>query len=506
MDGLVFRGCDMFRLINRKGLTLIELIVAMAVFGIIAVALIPVFTSSLIWIHGAGNKGEAYSIAQDDIEGRIATGDSYYTDDISLKFAGKDYSIRGGLVETTQVVNGKNSNLKTFVPLLPTIIIKPIVRFEGDPETTVEINGIHTHFNASTYVELFNAAGTTKIGSTINAIVTDETKAEFDIHPNLLNNDYIVKVTTVIAGKPNEVSRAKYRVEQPRFMAVGDNGIYLSANGTNWLDRYSFPNITAYMYMKGIANNGERYVIVGDKGNTLISNENSPWVHKPISGGEDITAVAWSSIFNRFYSVGLNGGIYSLDSGLKWTGMTSGTTNQLRGITSTTFTNSTDMDIVNVVGENTILYSEDGLGWSPANITFLPTDLPDSYIFNSVATGNDLIIAVGDDGYIGKTFNGKDWTVEEKLPHDNINDIVYNRDIDEFIAVGKGSLILRSSDGITWTNITSAITDDFTGVFTQGKELVVVGANGYILYSDDINSMGFTVSNVADKLNSVSGK
>ncbi len=495
----------MFGLINRKGLTLIELIVAMAIFGVIAVALIPVFTSSLIWIHGAGDKGEAYSIAQDDVEGRIATGDSYYSDDISLKFDGKDYSIRGGLVETTQIVNGKNSNLKTFVPLLPTITMKPIIRFEGDPETAVEITGINTNFNTSTYVELFDAMGTTKIGSTVNATVTDETKAEFNIRQNLLNNDYIVKVTTIIAGKPDEVSRAKYRVEQPRFMVVGDVGIYLSANGTDWLNRYTLSDITPCNNMKGIANNGERYVIVGDNGNTLISNENSPWIHKSISGGENITAVAWSPIFNKFYSVGLNGGIYSLDSSLKWTGMISSTTNQLRDITSTTFTNSTDTDIVNVVGENTILYSGDGLIWSPANITF---DSSDSYIFNSVATGNDLIIAVGDDGYIGRTDNGIDWIIEKISPHNinDINDIVYNRDINEFIAVGKNGLILRSSDGTTWTNITSTIIDDFTGVFTQGRRLVIVGANGYILYSDDINSMNFTNSNVADKLNSVSGK
>lgn len=488
---------------ENKGLTLIELVVSMAIFGIIAVVFLSVFSSSIMWIFGAGDKGEAYSNAQQDIEESIASGDSYNSEDISLNFDGKEYSIRGGLVESTQKVNSKDSTLKTFVPMLPTITLNPIVRYEGDLSTSVSITGIDTSFNSSTIIELYDATGTTKIGPTIDPTVNNIKEAVFNVPTNLLNNDYIVRVTTQIIGEPQEVARAKYRIEQPKFIVVGSNDIFISSDGINWVDRYSLPNITKITGLKDISNNGINYVIAGNEGKTMISIENASWINKNILSGEHIMSVVWSPTFDKFYSVGINGGIYYLDSDLNWNSMVTGTTNRLNGIVSTSFSDLTN--IVNTVGDDTILYTSTGSNWSTANISYEPSSLSDSLSLNSVASSYNLVVAVGDNGYIGNSSNGIDWTVNKILTN-NINDVAYNRDLNEFLAVGDNNLIMRSIDGVNWTTISSPVADDFIGLHTQGLELIIVGENGNVLYDDNISSINFSSSNLGQELEAVSGK
>lgn len=53
---------------NIKGLTLIELIIALAIIGIIVVTFLPIFTTSYTTIFGMGNRTDAVAIAQEIID------------------------------------------------------------------------------------------------------------------------------------------------------------------------------------------------------------------------------------------------------------------------------------------------------------------------------------------------------------------------------------------------------------------------------------------------------
>jgi len=57
---------------RKKGMTLVEIIVSIAILGIIAVAFLPVFTTGFSSVFHAGNKSEALYRAQQDMEGLIA--------------------------------------------------------------------------------------------------------------------------------------------------------------------------------------------------------------------------------------------------------------------------------------------------------------------------------------------------------------------------------------------------------------------------------------------------
>lgn len=484
----------MHKFIKRQdGMTLVELIVAMAIFAIIAVMFISLFTSSILWIFGAGDRGEAYSTAQQDVESRLATGEAIENPDLVITFGADDYSIRGGLVESEQTVGQRSSQLETFMPLVPTLRINPQVQFEGYTNTTINVTGTNTNFSGGTYIEIFNSTGSTKIGSTINPTVSSGTSLSFNIHSNLLNSDYIVRVTTPISGEPNEVSRAKYVVEQPKFLAISDDAVYVSANGSSWTYRSGLPSFSPSL--NAVANNGRSYTIVGDNGLVLYSTEKLGWSKRNASS-EDLLDVAWSSGHGSFYASGASGRIHASPDASTWTiAYASSETYNINGVASTTFVSGDT--VINAVGdEGRLIYRTSSLGWNELTIG--------SENLNAVASGNDIIVAVGDGGRILRSTNGIDWT-DVSISSSNINDIAYNNAYGLFVAVGDNGLIRTSTTGSTWSSHNTG-SNNLTGVFTRGTDYVAVGTNGTVLYSSNGTSWTSTSGISGVNLNSVAGR
>ena len=488
----------MTKIQSRSGMTLIEIVVAMAIFGILAIVFLTVFTSSLIWIFEAGDKGEASSYAQNDVETRIATSEAISSSDLTITFGTTSYSIQGGLVETNQVVGKKSSQLETFIPLVPTIIINPMVQYEGALSTSVSITGLKTSFNDTTIVELYDITGNMKIGPTIIPTEITTTKAKFTLPSSLLNADYIVRVSTTIPGKPENV-RAKYTVEQPKFLSVGNKSIYASADGKNWLKRSSFADFPLFSNLNSVVNNGNKYVAVGADGVVLLSQEKQTWATGTV-GSENLLSIAWSIPFNSFYTVGANGGIYLSDTGLSWSAMTSGTSNKLNDIISTTLILGNS--VLTAVGDGgVILYSTNGFSWSKISTG---TDDIKAVVSGYVGT-DDIIIAVGNNGIVTSSTDGTLWSPPITIAPSNFNDISYNRDSKLFVAVGDNGLIMTSTNGSTWTNKSSG-SENLYGVFAQGTDFIIVGSNRTILHSSD-GSLWSTLSSITDDhLTSVAGK
>ncbi len=113
--------------INSKGMTLIEVIVAMAILGIIIVSFLTTFTFSFTQIAMSGSISKAVFKAQratdKEIAGVASIDDStinteqkiitinlpYVTDDIVVAHEGK-------VITTISNSNGKESNIWTFIP------------------------------------------------------------------------------------------------------------------------------------------------------------------------------------------------------------------------------------------------------------------------------------------------------------------------------------------------------------------------------------------------------
>ena len=481
---------------NNKGMTLIEVIVALAIFGIIASGFLTLFTSSLVWIVGAGDRGEAYSMAQSEVESNIAAGDAYSTVDMEITFGSKEYTIQGGLVESNRIVNQRNSTLKTFVPSLPTIKLHPNVRYEGDQSTPIEIIGLNTNFNASTKVEVFDYSGQIKIGSfNINKI--SSTRASFELTGlNLLNGDYIIRIITNISGKPSEVSRARYTVSQPRFLVGGQNKVYISSDGTHWVDRAGFGTFPVVSNINSTAFNGSRYVLVSNLGQVIYSTEKELWNSKTIAM-EDLNEIIWSYDLGEFFAVGASGGLYKSGQDLNFESIHP-TSNILNGISTIKEVDGTNRLVA--VGENEILFSTNGSSWD-----IIPHE---GMIFNDVAARVGLFVTVGDN-VTGVSNNGTNWTINSS--GHILKDVIYLPGPGKFIAVGTEGTILSSVDGVGWTSSTinkdiSAI--NLNSVHSRAAVVIVVGDGGTILYSDD-NGATFVLLEglgITDNLMSISGE
>ncbi len=495
------------------GFTLIEVVISLAILTILIIGFLSLFTTSLIGIYGAGDKGVAYSDAQSDIEARLGTREALAADDLELFFNGKKYSIPGGLVESTQTEGQRSSTLETFIPMVPTISINPLNIHEGYQEpVTIKVTAINTKFNSSnSTVGIYDKTGEKEIlpapNLTVNGIGTEAT---FTLPPNLTNaaGYYIVRITTPTISGGVDLSRAKFIVEQPNIITVGSNAFYVSENGAYWYDRQTstldtFPTFSS---LHDICFGNNRYIAVGSAGQVLRSTDQSQWSKSTISIN-NLYGIAWSGVLNKYYTIGSNGTMMSSANGSTWTNVSLSTSVDLYGIAITSG------GYITAVGtEGMIITSDQGISWTYHAIT-----TEDNIRLNDVATNYDevtntgLFIAVGDSGTIVTSLDGgSSWSVSDSeslagLSNINLNSICFKNDL--FVAVGdSGTIAVYNTLNDSWT-IHNEGDEELFGVTYAAGMFVAVGANNTILTSDD-NAVSWAqyAGTVSGNFNAVGGR
>ena len=485
---------------NQSGLSFIEVVISMAILGIIVIVFLTLFTSSLVWIYAAGDKGEAYSDAQSDIETRLGTQETIANPNLNITFPSGTYNIQGGLVETYQTVGQRDSTIETFLPLVPTVTISPMIQSEGVSSTEITVTGLNTSFDGTSFITIYDKEGTTQIGSILYPSSLDTTNQImiFSMPSGLINaqGDYIIKYTT--DKTPDEIVRAKFTVAQPKFLAVGNNSVYISPDGMNWVKRSNYVDFPAFTALTDVIYSGNRYIGVGFNGLVLVSRDQQPWTTRSV-GGENLKSITWSSAFNKFYSVGAEGGIYSSENGLNWSTLSSGISEQLNEIHFTPFLSGTNL-LTAVGNDGNILNSTNGYSWSITNVG--------TENINGVTSGNVSseyrIVAVGDAGQVYISMDGYNWSSYTPVAT-NLNDVAFNYSNGLFVAVGDSGLVMTSSDGINWTTRNSS-GQNLYGVHTLGNDYIAVGDNRFILNSTNGISWSALSTISGENLTSISGR
>jgi prepilin-type N-terminal cleavage/methylation domain-containing protein len=104
-------GADFMKCKNDVGMTLLEIILSLAIIGIIAISFLPLFTSGFIWVKNAGNETKAAFVAQQSMEKRLS----------------------GQIVTETEILNNpKQSNIIISVTFNG---MSKVVTSKGDLET-----------------------------------------------------------------------------------------------------------------------------------------------------------------------------------------------------------------------------------------------------------------------------------------------------------------------------------------------------------------------------------
>ncbi len=101
----------------------------------------------------------------------------------------------------------------------------------------------------------------------------------------------------------------------------------------------------------------------------------------------------------------------------------------------------------------------------------------------SAATNKNCIVAVGQDGQIIRSRDGKNWSKSNTNITNKLNSIIY--DGESFIAVGDTGTILTSRGGDTWTALTSITQNNLLTIRKLNNNYIAVGENSTILSSKD---------------------
>jgi len=276
----------------------------------------------------------------------------------------------------------------------------------------------------------------TDIGHIINAINYDLTWGGNAATKEAADYYYDAGALTHIE---NQLKETGYAFEQAR-----DLSIQAMRNQLNYVDTSSTGTFTRVSGYTGGLNaaiwDNEKFVAVGDSGAIHTSVDGSTWVAQTSGTTENLTDIIWNKWavglrgVPEYIAVGWNGTILWSNNGENWNSVTSGVTVNLQAIAY----NGSTYVIVGASG--TVLYSNNVTSWQ-----------------------------AGTSG-IGSLA---------------LYDVIYNDDIDKFIAVGALGKILESSDGNTWTEQESGTSNILLGItWTEGR-MVATSTNGKLCISDD---------------------
>lgn len=165
-------------------------------------------------------------------------------------------------------------------------------------------------------------------------------------------------------------------------------------------------------------------------------------------------------------------------------------------------------------GNETLLSSSDALGFSIARPEFFPGDIAaiaftgaefvgvgrGGYYplgagcdegswqvetraeLNDVAWGDGKLVAVGEDGFVSSSVDGRDWTLGTSGSEAWLSAIVWTGD--EFIAAGSEGTVLRSADGTVFEAEDSGTTETFNDLVVTDFGIVAVGYSSALRSGD----------------------
>lgn len=267
------------------------------------------------------------------------------------------------------------------------------------------------------------------------------------------------------------------------IVATGAVGaVVLSTDGLSYR-RVNTPVITqpCNEVTSGMVGPTLRNVIVGGAGFIATSDDNGEtWVSRTSGTGSAINAVTRSTT-NFVLAIGSpssSTNIRTSTDGITWNAVAnSGVGNSLLDV------HANGAQVVAVGGGGAITVSNDnGATWAAATSSgVVTTQSLNGVHYNASA---NLWVAVGNSGtIITATDPTGTWTLRTSNTAQTINEVNYFNNA--FIAVTSTGRYVFSSNGITWTEVVIAGTNNLIGIAASGTRLIVTGAGGSLFSSED---------------------
>jgi len=475
-------------LINNKGFTLTEVLVALFIIGLLIFTFSPILGYGLKNINSASEK--RHDLYEDNGNLQISLAKRDISEGSSIPVVFEDdktntYIVNGGIV--------KSGDMEAFMAGAASMAITPVTVNEGYAPSSqgastmdIKISGKETHFGTKSVLTVRDAKGNTVSGCRLS--ITNKENAILRIPLTLKNSGspYEISITTPVynglqTGRSDETVKAELEVNLPRFICAGNSGaVMVSGDGSYWTQGTGVSD-TVNDIITGIdltsdnnrAEGKEIFIAVGQNGTILYLKDKNPWIKKtPVSA--NLKSVVYGN--GRYIAVGDNGKIIISDDLLAWHEISSGVTSNLNKI-------AWNGSVYVVVGDlGTILCSQDGASWSKISASAVTREN-----LYSVAWLGSRFTAVGEKGIIISSSDGQIWNKVNTSFQDNLNDICANDNLNLIVAVGdKGTIVSSGNGGVTWSKLAKKpTTKDLLSIAWGNGVFAAVGKNGAIYTSEN---------------------
>jgi len=294
----------------------------------------------------------------------------------------------------------------------------------------------------------------------------------------------VVWTSQTVAGEIDAVAWGRGKFVAVGYDRVNAQGlITTSADGVTWVQA----NFGLPISLIDIVWTGSMFVVLGNdatkQGHILTSPDGLTWSSVLVIAKQHLQSITWNGTL--LVAVGFDStprassySILTSNDGFNWTKKI---TPKLRILYDVVW-NGTQFIVFGTFGLSSIsLISPNGIAWTEWNTAL------DFKVSDSVWDGNQ-VVAVGSNitgsitGRSSTTTDGVRFSTLQTFPFTTyVGYIVWTGT--QFVAVGGSGAIMTSPDGTTWTQQTSGVSDNFTGIAWNGSKLVAVGVSGTIATS-----------------------
>ena len=325
-----------------------------------------------------------------------------------------------------------------------------------------------------------------------------------------------------------------------RFLIVGDDGLILVSNDLECnedgkcfpfsekgfekrfekVEKITEENLNSVW--SGYDRDGQRrYVVVGDSGSVVIAEDGRKrpidWRKIDSKIKKDLDSVIWFN--NKFLAFGDENIYFVSDDGVRWDEITSVDARSVYGInkyfrgSGKTFVknNKSELEekpwdaLARFFEEKSVaVFVKNGEGIKVTNNLgeWERLEFGSRNTINDVLWAQDKYVAVGENGLIMISKDGKIWTVVDSKATANLNSIANNGQI--FLAVGRKGQVVESKDAISWKRRDLKTNNSLRNIHIEDDGFVVIGDSRYIFFvGENFTRIHSLMLNTGDTLYSI---
>ena len=493
---------------SEYGMTLVEIMVALFILGLVVFALTPLLVGSIARIEYSGDKSQALFETQSEVEANIAREISEEGENVPLEFTFEDpvtgdetvIKIAGGVVESKNTRGEAESWLRGYLPFIPSLNINPSYLVEGydDVEIRIVINNsteqtsLENAFNKAITIEEDKEGFVGDSGVDYGYQVCNETGAEeecatFTLPAGDLKNSGSPYMSSIKWDLGNEIEVFVYsriQVVLPYGAAVGGGQSLQIASSVHETWKTRSHNLdTGVGIFRDITWTGDEYIAVSVNSHIVVWKNRQELVNLE-SISSSINSIASGA--GTHIAVG-DSGLVAVNNGDPaddpWVTDIIGSGENLNAVKW-----CEDINEFLIVGSDGVIYSSpDGDVWTDEGVE------PTNHFYGITSDGDNWLVVGKDEQGEAVIYqsDGLGWEENDlslQLPGlGKLNEVIF--DGDNYYAVGdNGTLITFADNGMTWLDLSGEITSDnnlnaieWITYDDVNKDYVIVGDNGTVI-------------------------